>query len=621
MRKNSLLYWCFGIAIVLRLLLILNPGFEADISFWKSWGLATYDKGIVEGMKVTNNNYPTPFAYILGFMVTVYSKFADPHNFNEFWNNTNLLFLTISKLVPILADFGIATLLLFIGKNTKKLGFPDISFKIFTLTFYELAAIVYLLSPLALIDGAWWGQVDALGVCIFLTALILALKRQPFWAGAIFMLAMMTKLQNMIYGPVFFLFIWQSLGFSGLVRAIGGALVSFLGLNIEFLLARNADRVFASLTENYDYFPWMSLNAYNLWWITTAGRGMITSDKLSIIGIVNAKTVGLLVFSSLYLFAALRQFIVGLQNPPSQNTSAGRVSTINLRNLIESLIIVNAAFFLFQTQSHDRYAFPLSVFLLLWAPFYIAKHNNHIQHRLRIFSWMYAIFTFFYFYNLHTALVANYPNNGIPILSGLAQPMFTIPTSFVLLGLFGVFVLHLVRDSHISKYVAALSCIFVISALSMLNRPLISRQPVSLTKIAPFVYEQGYGRRQVNKSVNSYLGGPNKWNRLSVQYVFYPTGIGTHANSRDVYDINKKFTKFTTDFGIDTEAGAKASAIFEIYGDDKLLFRSEKMGRYTMPAHAEVTVKGVRHLKLVTTDAGDGIFDDHTDWLNPTLWP
>jgi Gpi18-like mannosyltransferase len=611
MRKNSLLYWCFGIALVLRLLLILNPGFEADISFWKSWGLATYDKGIVEGMKVTNNNYPTPFAYILGGMVHIYSIFADPHNFNEFWKNTNLLFLTISKLVPIIADFGIAALLLYIGKNSKRLGFPDISTKIFDLTYYELAAVAYLLSPLSLIDGAWWGQVDSLGVCIFLTALVLALKRQPFLAGTIFMLAMMTKLQNMIYGPVFFLFIWQSLGFTGLVKAIGGAMFGFVGLNSEFFLSRNADRVFASLTENYDYFPWMSLNAYNLWWIVTSGRGMITSDKLSIIGMVNAKTIGLITFSSFYLFATLRQFIIGLQ----QN------SKLTLKHALESLIIVNAAFFLFQTQSHDRYAFPLSVFLLLWAPFYIAGYNSLTQYRLKIMAWMYTVYTIFYFYNLHTALIANYPNNGIPILSALTQPIFTIPTALILLGLFGVFLIQLIHNSQVSKYVAILSCVCAISAVSMLNRPLLTKQPVNLTKITPFVYEQGYGRRQVNKSINSYIGGPNKWNRLSVQYVFYPTGIGTHANSREIYDLNRKFTKFTTDVGIDTESGTKASAIFEIYGDDKLLYRSEVMGRFSMPAHAEVSVKGVKYLKLITTDAGDGIFDDHTDWLNPMLWP
>ncbi len=422
---------------------------------------------------------------------------------------------------------------------------------------------------------------------------------------------MMTKLQNMIYGPVFFLFIWQSLGFTGLVKAIGGAMFGFVGLNSEFFLSRNADRVFASLTENYDYFPWMSLNAYNLWWIVTSGRGMITSDKLSIIGMVNAKTIGLITFSSFYLFATLRQFIIGLQ----QN------SKLTLKHALESLIIVNAAFFLFQTQSHDRYAFPLSVFLLLWAPFYIAGYNTRTQYRLKIMAWMYTVYTIFYFYNLHTALIANYPNNGIPILSALTQPIFTIPTALILLGLFGVFLIQLIHNSQVSKYVAILSCVCAISAVSMLNRPLLTKQPVNLTKITPFVYEQGYGRRQINKSINSYIGGPNKWNRLSVQYVFYPTGIGTHANSREIYDLNRKFTKFTTDVGIDTESGTKASAIFEIYGDDKLLYRSEVMGRFSMPAHAEVSVKGVKYLKLITTDAGDGIFDDHTDWLNPMLWP
>ena len=75
------------IAVLLRLMLIPNPGFEADVSFWKSWGLATVDMGIVEGMKATNFNYPTPFAYTLGVLVWLYSLGADPHNFNQFWTN------------------------------------------------------------------------------------------------------------------------------------------------------------------------------------------------------------------------------------------------------------------------------------------------------------------------------------------------------------------------------------------------------------------------------------------------------------------------------------------------------------------------------------------------------
>lgn len=634
MRKKTLLI-IFGLALVLRIILIVNPGFEADISFWKSWGLATYDKGIVEGMKVTNNNYPTPFAYVLGGMVWVYSRFADPHNFNEFWSDTNVWFLFVSKMVPILADFGIAFLILFIGKNAKRLGFPDFNprgwetlspgIAGFGLSFYELAATVYLFSPLSLMDGAWWGQVDSLGVFTFLLALLALLKRKPFLTGFLFILAMMTKLQNMIYGPVFFLFIWQLTGYSGLIQAIGGALVGFFGLNIEFFLTRNMDRVLSSLTQNFDYFPWMSLNAFNVWWIVAGGHGMQVSDKLLAIGVANAKTVGLIVFSSFYLFAALQQFFTGIRYQVSgirqeRKQNAGgwtREQSRVIGSFLISLLLINSAFFLFQTQSHDRYAFPISVFFLLWVPFIVERFPKYFW----AVAVSYLLFTAVYFYNLHTALVVNYPNNGLPLLSSLTQPVFTIPASVVLLLLFGWFVLFLFSFNNIFKITFLISGLAGTLLLTLVNKPLVTNQPMSLTKFIPYISEQAYGTRQTDRSVQSSFGGPNGWTRLSVQYVFYRLGFGTHANSRNVFDIGKHFTRFTADFGIDTEAGTRASAVFAIYGDDKLLYQSPKMGRFDLPKHADVNVTGVRFLSLVTNDAGDGNFDDHTDWLNPILWP
>lgn len=576
MQTKRLLPFAFTLAILLRLLLVPNPGFEADVSFWKSWGLATYDKGIVEGIKLTNNNYPTPFAYTLGLMVKIYSIFKDPHNFNEFWTNTNLTFLAVSKAFPILADFGIAALILFIGRNASALGFPILSFST-----YQLLALGYLFSPISLIDGALWGQVDSLGLFIFLSAIILALKRWPFLAGALFMVAMMTKLQNMIYGPLFFLFIWQLTGPAGLARAAAGAFAGFVGLNIEFFTSHNMNRVILSLTQNYDYFPYLSLNAFNLWWIVSGAKGMQVIDKVAAIGIVNAKTVGLLIFSSFYLLALVRQR--------------------TLKTFWENLIIINATFFLFMTESHDRYLFPTTVFLLLWAPSF---------KRFKVFTICYTLFTLLYFYNLHTALVFNYPNNGLPLLSQLIQPPVTIAVSVLLICLFVLFV---------GRSLLFPLLIFVLG-LVFLNKPLWMKQPVSLTKFTPYISTQDFGSRQTNRSVNSSFG-INSWNRLSVQYAFYQHGIGTHANSGHMYDINRKFIRFTTDYGIDTESGLKASAIFEIYGDNKLLFQSEPMKKFDFPRHAEINIQGIKHLTLVTTDAGDGNVDDHTDWLNPILWP
>ena len=607
------------IAFFIRLLLIPNPGFEADISFWKSWGLAVLDFGIVKGLAVTNYNYPTPFGYFLALMPGVYRFFANPHNFNQYWQNTNLLFLIVSKMPAILADFGIAGLILWIGKHAKKLNFPELP-----LSFYAVLSLVFLFNPVTLIDGAWWGQVDSLGVIIFLGAFLLVLSNKPFLAGVIYMVAMLTKLQNMIYSPIFFLFLWEMNGLDGLLKGLAGSMVTFFGLNIEFILSHNMARVLESLTANYDYFPWLSLWAFNPWWIVSGGHGMppplsCCTDKMLSIGLMNAKTVGLAFFSGGYLLAMLCMqpfsFLRG-----RKETDMGTV----IYRFLTAFVLVNASFFLFQTESHDRYAFPLVVFLLLWAAFWIRRHVTKKESLrifdswpLRIFFLFYALFSLFYFFNLHTALAFNYPNNAIPFLTSLIHPNLTIGVSYLLTGLFLLFVYAVRRDISLWTFVIPVGCILLL--LTAKNLPLITKKPVLLTSLTPFAYAQDYGDREINMPVGAFAGF-DKWGFLSVQYAFYRNGIGTHANSYQTFDVGRFFKTFSFDYGIDTEAGPKGTVVFEVYGDDKKLFASKIIGRYELPRHANVNIAGVKILKLVVTDAGDGNTDDHADWLNPKLY-
>ena len=603
------------LALVLRLILIPNPGFEADISFWKSWGLAPFDHGIVWASQNTNNNYPTPFAYLLWLMTTVYSVFADPHNFYEYWSNTNVLFLSVAKLPSILADFGIAGIIFWIGKNAKRFGFP-----VLPAAFYALLSVLYLINPISIIDGAWWGQVDAIGVFVFLLAILAALTKRPFLAGVLFMAAMMTKLQNMIYGPLFFLFIWLQLGFPGLIRCTAGAVFAFLGLNAEFFLSRNMAKVFESLTINYDYFPFMSLNAYNLWWIVAGANGMQVSDKLIAIGITNAKTSGLILFAGTYLFAILSLILPAKRLISDSDFGKSEIT----RRFLEGLIMVVAGFFLFQTESHDRYAFPLSVFLLLLAPFIAQKARGQTikqilsDRTVRIYLGFYAAFSLVYFYNLHTARVANYPDNGMPILKNLTQPFATISASVLHLGFFLMYLVYLL--GRVQPAVFVIIGLILAAGFTKTNAAIIFKKPLPLSELTPYISQQDYGKRMTNMPANAFAGF-DKWSPLSVQYAFYRTGVGTHANSYIVYDINRKFRKFSTDYGIDTQAGQGGSAIFKIYGDGRLLFESKKIGRFDLPRHADADITGVRKLELVVTDAGDGINDDHADWLNPTLFP
>jgi hypothetical protein len=701
----------FFLALALRIFLIPNRGFEADVAFWKSWGLSALDNGVVEGIAITNNNYPTPFSYLLAILAFCYRLFADPHIFNDFWNDGNVLFLLIAKLPSIIADLGIAGIILWIGWKGTSMGdtsersykrpesrncndnpthFPPLPF-----SFFMLCAIFYLFNPIVLIDGALWGQVDSLGVFVFLIAIILAASEKPLLAGAVFTLSMMTKLQNMIYGPLFFLLLWQLGSFKGLMKGFLGAALSFVILNGEFFLKKNANAVFDSLTSNYDYFPLMSLNAFNLWWIVAKGEGMKMTDKLLTIGIINAKTTGLLLFSTGYLLAAFtmvkgtisdmwKKFPFEGKNrnksesmgdtcegsckrPESRNcneypektTSGMSVVSRLTRNgnglrdedlcgtrawpastqrgeqdpyrsdilfhFFTALIIVCFSFFLFQTESHDRYAFPISVFYLLWGAFYIYRSNTEKNRILwwttisfRIFIIGYIVFSTLFFLNLHTALAYNYPNNSLSFLLFLRAPMFTIPIAIFQIAFF-FFFLFLVRKT-IGILTMSFCLIVFLSSCLFLNLPLFTKSPVSLTTFTPHISQQGYGMRMTNMPVNTSNASKN-WNRLSVQYSFYQKGIGTHASSYIVYDMNGLFKRFTSDIGIDTQAGGKGTVVFKVYGDDRLLFQSDLMKRYEYPRRIDIDITGVKKFALIVDDGGDGNSDDHADWLNPQLWP
>lgn len=201
----------------------------------------------------------------------------------------------------------------------------------------------------------------------------------------------------------------------------------------------------------------------------------------------------------------------------------------------------------------------------------------------------------------------------------LKYPFWTIGLSvFLSLG-FLVFV-WANRKTLTHLFFVSFSIPLVIGIFA-LNLPLLRNHSISLTALSPIYQKQDYGRLSKHMPVNANVDDWKTWDRLSTQYFFYPKGLGTHANSRIIYNLAKRFTSFSTDFGIDTEAGNQASVTFVIYGDDKKLFESEVMKRYDNPKHIQVDVTGVTTLMLVVTDAQNGNIDDHADWLNPELKP
>jgi beta-galactosidase len=96
-------------------------------------------------------------------------------------------------------------------------------------------------------------------------------------------------------------------------------------------------------------------------------------------------------------------------------------------------------------------------------------------------------------------------------------------------------------------------------------------------------------------------------------------GIGAHAPSKIVIDLNGKCSVFLADVGVDEEVGDHGSVLFEVWGDGKKLATSGLVRgpQASVPIAADVT--GVAQMALVVSPGGDGNAYDHGDWGNARL--
>jgi hypothetical protein len=95
----------------------------------------------------------------------------------------------------------------------------------------------------------------------------------------------------------------------------------------------------------------------------------------------------------------------------------------------------------------------------------------------------------------------------------------------------------------------------------------------------------------------------------------YAKGIGTHASSEIVYALDGKYRRLACVVG---PAEDGASVVFQVHGDDKVLFDSGLM-RYRDTKDVELSLAGVRRLRLIVTDASDGITHDAATWAGLRL--
>ena len=128
---------------------------------------------------------------------------------------------------------------------------------------------------------------------------------------------------------------------------------------------------------------------------------------------------------------------------------------------------------------------------------------------------------------------------------------------------------------------------------------------------------QGFGTLGLNTAV---VPSHRPGRKLRIGDAEYERGLGMHAQGVMAIDLGGEFETFEAEVGLQWQGGgADGSAVFQVFVDDDLRFDSGVMKESTPAKKVRVSVTGGDELRLVVTDANDGITSDVANWADARL--
>jgi hypothetical protein len=99
----------------------------------------------------------------------------------------------------------------------------------------------------------------------------------------------------------------------------------------------------------------------------------------------------------------------------------------------------------------------------------------------------------------------------------------------------------------------------------------------------------------------------------------YLKGIGVHSAARLSYKLDRPWSRFQAEIGIDDSTAGRGSVGFRVFIDGKLKFSSPAVRGGMPPQSVLVDLAGAKQLDLVVDYGEAGDVMDHADWLNARL--
>lgn len=328
-----------GLAVVLALAVRI-PFWHfggLDDQWWQIWGETAQQHGIASPFLLSGShlpaNYPPLFPYLLWIMGWV-----------QHWTAGFIQITTQVHWVATLADLGVAWTLY-------QLVLPNYGERK-----AWIAVSAWLLNPFVIYESALWGQNDVLITLWTVLTLLMLERKKPIAAAVMVGLGLLTKAQFMIVVPLIMVWVlacklwslrdWLRAAAAWVLTICAGLLPLALYGAVQPML-QNAYFGAAG------YYPYLSLNAYNFWWLQMPNIYQYWVDTNVVWMGLTQMQLGVLMFAACYV--AVISMIVA---------KARQTSVVQLGAYLAIGIF---AFFCLTTQMHERYSYPAYGLLLLGA--------------------------------------------------------------------------------------------------------------------------------------------------------------------------------------------------------------------------------------------------------------
>ena len=276
-------------------------------------------------------------------------------------------------------------------------------------------------------------------------------------------------------------------------------------------MTRQVEPIISAATGAVGRYPHISMNAHNLWWIIGGKESPSISDAQRIgNAVMSYHDIGLLIFGFVTLLILWK-----LWRDLHRKQSADPAQAMFLAATLEM-----TAFYLFPTQMHERYIVPA---IITFGALCILRPGMW---------WLYCVFSLSVFVSLASTLQAAYP--GSLGIFGRLFPEGREET-YILSALFLIIFFILLFRTKDRRFVFfSLVSALILAATVAIAVSVPYKKYRGLSDWKPVEQRQGWGTLRVNRTVDDH--------RLSVAGFIFRHGIGTHANSRLTYHLNRAFS-------------------------------------------------------------------------------